>query len=113
MEEKNCDAKKACLPKAMETVKGRSHKVGTVTLGLSLVCMGVLFLAHMFFPEVSYGFIYKLWPVIFILLGMEILLSHHSRSLGEFIYDKTAIVLVALLILFAMLTGIIGMAVEP
>lgn len=90
---------------------GRIHKVGTITLGIGLVGIGALFLAHMFLPEMSYEFIYKVWPVIFILLGIEILLANGRRN-GEFVYDKTAIGLVAFLIIFSMFMAVIGFAVE-
>lgn len=90
----------------------RTHRVGTVTLGISLVGIGVLFLLHMFFSEISYQFIYKVWPVIFILLGIEILLANGKSKEKEFVYDKTAICLVAFLMIFAMLMAVIGFGLE-
>ena len=69
-----------------------THKVGTITLGVTMVAIGVLYLAQIFFGVAEYGWICKLWPVIFILLGVEILLAN-ARKNGEFIYDKTGIVL--------------------
>ncbi|MBD5545690.1 MAG: hypothetical protein HDR01_15950 [Lachnospiraceae bacterium] len=89
----------------------RTHRVGTITLGIGLVGVGALFLAHMFLPEMSYEFIYKVWPVIFILLGIEILLANGRKNV-EFVYDKTAIGLAAFLIIFSMLMAVIGFAVE-
>lgn len=93
-------------------VESRVHRVGTITLGICLIIIGGLFLAHMAFPEISYVFIYKLWPIVFIILGIEILLANFKSKLGEFVYDKTAIILVAGLIMFSMLMAIIGMAIE-
>lgn len=90
---------------------GRIHRVGTITLGFGLVGVGALFLAHMFLPEMSYEFIYKVWPVIFILLGIEILIANGRKNV-EFVYDKTAIGLVAVLIVFSMFMAVIGFAVE-
>ena len=58
-----------------------------------------------------YEFIYKAWPVIFILLGIEILLANGRKNV-EFVYDKTAIGLVAFLIIFSMFMAVIGFAVE-
>lgn len=89
----------------------RTHRVGTITLGIGLVGVGALFLAHMFLPEMSYEFIYKVWPLIFILLGIEILLANGRKNV-EFVYDKTAIGLVAFLIIFSMFMAVIGFAVE-
>lgn len=89
----------------------RIHRVGTITLGFGLVGAGALFLAHMFLPDMSYEFIYKVWPVIFILLGIEILLANGRKNV-EFVYDKTAIGLAAVLIVFSMFMAVIGFAVE-
>ena len=109
------DTKLEQIKKQPEECKGKAvriHKVGTVTLGTSLVMVGILFLSHMFFPAISYGFIYKIWPVIFILLGVEILLSGSGSKEKEFVYDKTAICLVAVLMAFAMCMAVIGFAIE-
>ena len=51
----------------------RVHRVGTVTFGCILIVFGSLFLAHVFIPVLSYAFIFRLWPFILILLGVEVL----------------------------------------
>ena len=76
----------------------RTHRVGTVTFGLVLVVMGVLFLLEMIFPVLDYELIFRLWPLIFISLGIEVLLSSRRAA---------AIFLLILLVLFAM--GMAGM----
>ena len=53
----------------------RTHKVGTLTLGCMLILFGVLFLVHLFTGFMSFQFIFRLWPVVFLLLGVEVLLS--------------------------------------
>lgn len=84
----------------------RTHRVGTVTFGLVLVVMGVLFLLQMIFPALDYVLIFRLWPLIFISLGVEVLFS--SRRVEErVVYDGAAIFLLILLVLFAM--GMAGM----
>lgn len=98
-------------PSSQRKGSGRTHRVGTITLGIGLVGIGTLFLAHMFLPEMSYEFIYKVWPVIFILLGIEILLAN-GRKNTEFVYDKTAIGLAVFLIIFSMFMAVLGFAVE-
>lgn len=80
----------------------RTHRVGTITLGAGLILFGVLFFLRILTPVVTYDLIFKIWPILFILLGSEILISN-SRMKGEtIIYDKTAIFLVVILTLFAM-----------
>lgn len=79
----------------------RNHRVGTITLGTSLIFFGVLFITKTFTNLLSYEFILKLWPVIFIFLGFEILLSYITNKKDHFVYDKGAIILIILLSIFA------------
>lgn len=85
------------------------HKVGTITLGVSLIFFGCLFLIHIFYPTLNYEMIFHTWPVIFILLGLEVLLS--SKGNG-FIIDKSAIFLLIILTFFAMGMGIADYCIE-
>lgn len=79
----------------------RSHKVGTITLGASLIFFGALFITKTFTNLLTYEFILKLWPIIFILLGFEILISYITSKRDRFVYDKGAIFLMILLSMFA------------
>ncbi len=87
----------------------RVHKVGTITLGISLIVFGCLFLAHTFYPALNYEMIFHTWPIIFILLGLEVLLS--SKENG-FIIEKSAIFLLIILTFFAMGMGITDYCIE-
>ena len=85
-----------------ETKSVRCHRVGSITFGCGLVVFGVLFLVHMFIPLlISYELIFRLWPGIFILLGVEILVANRKDSV-QFVYDRGAIFLIVLLSVFAM-----------
>jgi len=53
-----------------------THRVGTITLGVTMVSIGILYLIQIFWGGIEYAWICKLWPVIFILLGVEILLAN-------------------------------------
>ncbi len=91
----------------------RVHKVGTMTLGITLVAVGLAYLAHLFFPMLSYGMIVKAWPLVFVLLGMEILLSNvRAREDVVFVYDKAAIFLTMILVCFSMCMGALSTAFE-
>jgi len=68
--------------------------------------MGTLFLLHMIFPVLDYGIIFRLWPLVFISLGIEVLVSSR-RPEEKVIYDGAAIFLLVLLVVFAM--GMAGM----
>ncbi len=82
----------------------KTHRVGTITLGMMLLVFGILFLLKLFFAQLSYDLIFRLWPLIFIALGGEVLLANIKQK--QMIYDKTAFVLLVILTFFAM-----GMAV--
>jgi hypothetical protein len=80
----------------------RTRRVGTITLGTGLIVFGVLFFLRTVTPLITYDFIFNIWPVLFILLGSEILIGNSRRKEDTVIYDKTAIFLVVILTLFAM-----------
>lgn len=79
----------------------RTHRVGTVTFGLILIVMGALFLLKMIFPVLDYELIFRLWPLIFISLGIEVLISSR-RAEDRLTYDGAAVFLLILLVFFAM-----------
>ena len=78
----------------------RTHRVGTVTFGLVLIVMGALFLRSARLPVLDYELIFRLWPLIFISLGTEILISSR-RAQDRLVYDGAAVFLLILLVLFA------------
>ena len=80
----------------------RTHKVGTLTLGCMLILFGVLFLVHLFTGALSYRLIFDLWPVIFLFLGGEVLLTMIPKTAQKFTFDVGAVVLLLLLMCFAM-----------
>ncbi len=82
----------------METV--RTHRVGTITAGVALIAFGIMFILHLFVNAVTYEFIFKLWPLILIGVGLEVLISNIRTD--SVIYDKAAIVLMFILAFFAM-----------
>jgi hypothetical protein len=80
----------------------RIHRIGTITLGSMLVVFGIMFLFHIFFAGLSYLVILKLWPIIFIFLGLEILITNLKQQDENLCYDKTAFFLIVILSFFAM-----------
>lgn len=88
------------------------HKVGTLTLGITLIAMGILFLAQLFFTGIPLKMVIQVWPIVFILLGVEILCANRKEEQQEFVYDKIAIMLTMILMCFAMFFAIIGNAVK-
>lgn len=92
-----------------ETRQYHVRRVGSVTFGISLLCYGVLFLVHAFVPMLKYQYIFRCWPVIFILLGFEILAENRKAQSQDckVVYDFAAIVMLGIMLLFAMIMAII------
>ena len=102
----------------------RIHRVGTVTFGCILILFGVLFLAHIFVPWLHYEYVFRLWPLVFIFLGIEVLVGNYRMSKAEargegtelaetrFVYDKTAILLTVCLTFFAMVMALVDFCVR-
>lgn len=97
----------------------KTHRVGTLTFGSILIIYGILFLTHIFFPALRYGMIFRLWPCIFILLGIEVLIGNYrwgkQEQAGEklnFVYDKAAILLLICLIFFAMIMALMDFCIQ-
>lgn len=105
-----------------QTIKVR--RVGSVTFGTILVLTGVLFLAHLFFPAFNYFLIYRFWPVILILLGIEVLAGSRQKTYeiiddqgkiieqSKVVYDVAAILLMIALTGFSMFMALISWVYE-
>ena len=88
----------------------KTHRVGTVTLGITLVSIGIFFLLGLFISTPIYTIVFKGWPIIFIILGVEILVGNAKKEQIEFVYDKVAIWLTVTLTLFAMFLAVFSQA---
>ncbi|MCM1046908.1 MAG: DUF5668 domain-containing protein [Clostridiales bacterium] len=86
----------------------RTHRVGTITCGLVLIMYGVLFLLRMALPMLNYEIIFRLWPVILILLGVEILACSIGGKNEEkkFIYDFPAVLIIIMMLFIAMVMAV-------
>lgn len=82
------------------------HRVGTITSGTALIVFGFLFLLHVLVPTINFIFIFRFWPVILIMLGIEILVGNYKKS-TTFVYDKGSIILMVILMFFALFMGMI------
>lgn len=105
------DAENVPLQETPSAVQ-RTRRVGSFTFGLTLILFGVLFLVNMILPTLHYEVIFRLWPVVFVFLGIEILVENHRSNTEKcrFVYDFAAIVMLALMLLFAMLMAAVDYA---
>jgi len=78
----------------------RKYRIGSYTFGLALIVYGGLFLVHIVAPTISYDFIFRLWPLTFISLGIEVIVGSRRED-TSFVYDKMGIMLLILMTLFA------------
>ena len=80
----------------------RQRRIGTITLGVSLVLFGILFMIRIFGGVLNYTLIFHLWPLILVALGMEIL--YYSCLVPEKAgaYDFAAIIILIMIVFFAM-----------
>lgn len=88
----------------------RTRRVGSITCGSMMIIFGILFLVHMIYPALSLGFVLKLWPMILIALGAEMIivnLNSSSEKSEVLKYDKGAIFITILLFCFAMVMGFV------
>lgn len=69
----------------------RQRRVGTFTLGVTLVAAGTLMLASMLFPRLDLRWALKCSPVILICLGVETLIA--ARGGGRIRYDWAGMLL--------------------
>ncbi len=79
----------------------RTHRVGVITAGISLVGFGIVFLLQQFM-SLDFVFIIKFWPLILISLGVEVIVSSFMEE-GTYKYDKGAIAIIILMMGFAFL----------
>lgn len=92
----------------------KTRRVGSVTFGLTLILFGILFLVHIAVPSLNYEVIFNFWPLIFILLGVEILVENHRSSAADckFVYDFPAIIMLVLMLLFAMVMAAVEFSIQ-
>lgn len=93
----------------------RTRRVGSITCGVLLIVFGILFLVHMILPALSLTMILKLWPLVLVALGAELIIANLHRNGEEtevLKYDKGAIFLTFLLICFAMVMGFVELGME-
>lgn len=69
----------------------RVRRVGTVTMGLSLIAAGILFLMSLLFHNVDVGYWLRFSPIILVILGIEILVFNFSKKHDKLKYDFLSI----------------------
>jgi len=84
-------------------IKGR--RVGTFTSGIVLVMVGTIFLLRLIFPSINYSFIASLWPLVLILLGVEIIVAYVINKEEIMRYDFGGVIILIMLSFFSIGMG--------
>lgn len=87
------------------------RRVGSLTLGICLVSYGVLFLLRQFI-KLPWNMIFHIWPIIFILLGIEVLFVSFLHKNEKIRLDFFACLMIFLTICFAMCLGVLDYGIE-
>ena len=80
----------------------RQRRIGTITLGVSLVLFGILFMIRIFGGVLNYTLIFHLWPLILVALGIEILYYICLSPEKAGAYDFAVIIILIMIVFFAM-----------
>ncbi len=88
--------------KKQEEPPKRIHRVGTFTLGLTLIVVGVLTVYTLLNPSFDYTMALKLSPLVLVSLGIEVLISSFLSNTRKIKYDFLSGFVSILLILGSM-----------
>jgi hypothetical protein len=79
----------------------RQWRVGTLSMGLLLLASGIGLLYAQFNKVAAADWAFKWWPVIFIILGVEVLIQFHFRKSedGKIKYDVFSVFIILLIVL--------------
>lgn len=81
------------------------NRIGTLTAGIVLIGVGLIFLLRLIYPSINYSVIVSAWPVVLVLLGIEIIVAYVINKDEIMKYDFAAIVILIMLSIFAMGMG--------
>jgi uncharacterized membrane protein len=90
----------------------RGRRTGTLTVGVTLVVFGLLFIGRLVFPALDFTIIMSLWPLVLIFIGIEIIVSYAVNRDEKMRYDGGAIVLTFIMAIFAMVMGCMEFIME-
>jgi len=64
----------------MENKTIRIRRLGSVTFGVVLIGTGILMLINAIAPSLNIAFLFRFWPVVLIILGVEVLFGSQFKS---------------------------------
>ena len=82
------------------------RRVGTFTMGLCLVVVGIALVINMFRPSWNMLYLFRLAPLVLVALGVELLIASATKGDTKLKYDFLSVILC----FFLLVTGFIGVA---
>ena len=100
----------------MEQVKNEENKknvkrVGRVTFGITLVLIGVLIILQLFLDIQIVKYVTMFWPVILIILGIEVI-YYSKKEYLDIKYDAAGIILTFIVLIVASIFSLITYGVD-
>lgn len=87
------------------------RRVGTYTFGIMLVMFGITLMLGTFTKLDVMKYVFMFWPSIFILLGIEIIISARQKNVA-IKYDILGMIMVISIIFFGSIFGVINYGVN-
>ena len=85
----------------------KTRRVGTLTMALCLIAVGVVLLVRVFVPSFDFLFVLRLSPVALIMLGLEFLYANFKYKEEKLRYDFLSVVISLLLMGSAITAAIV------
>ncbi|MDR1733375.1 MAG: DUF5668 domain-containing protein [Oscillospiraceae bacterium] len=81
------------------------NRIGILTLGVCLIIYGIVFLMHAFIPAWNYADAIRFWPIVLIMLGLEVLANAIFRKKEDdavpLKLDGLSVILLVVVLVFA------------
>jgi hypothetical protein len=96
----------------MENKTVRIRRLGSITFGVVLIALGIAMIINIFLPLGNIAIVFRFWPAVLIILGIEVLLGNRYKSTeiinpggqvieqNKIVYDFAAIIMMSITLLF-------------
>lgn len=95
----------------MEENQKKIKRVGSITLAIMLIIFGIVSFLHMFIKFDLLRYILMIWPILFIVLGIEILVCNAKKNI-QIKLDFLSIVLMFFIIGFLCVLGVCNFCIN-
>ncbi|MCL2052282.1 MAG: DUF5668 domain-containing protein [Lachnospiraceae bacterium] len=102
----------------------RIRRLGSVTFGIVLIGTGLLMSLNVIFPSLNINMLFRFWPLILVILGVEVLIGSQFKSTevirpdgqvieqNKVIYDIPAVIMMGITLFVAFMLAFAEWAVR-